>query len=622
MKNIFFSVRYKLLLWFLIFSMGPLLVISFYIYIQYQKAFESELRSKFKGKADSVQLKINSFVNQRNDLENEIKVLTEKNISQKKLIQLYTKISNSNLLTKGIVSIEKAPLVIFHNQRYSAIGQESFLSAIKSINLLNSSGGSYHSVVFAIDDLIIFQTLIPIYQKQKITNAFFLSFYIDKDFFKSTDLKIESEYIFLNEKSKAALSSSTDLKFNFNFRNLFQKNESDIYFTRYKNQNYKFFLNNLSWGDKSFSLLLGEPTPFSEEAENNIQKTFLIFIATLAFLILVTTFFISKLIVKPLNSLLQAIKNINTSQKMTTLSVKSDDEIGQLAKSFNEMSESIFKAKLELTNKVSELEKVNLDIRETQQKLVQSAKLLSLGQLVAGIAHELNNPIGFIYSNMKHLKDYSIKILQMSEIAEKNPQKIEEFKKQIDLDFIKEDMQKLILSCEEGARRTREIVVGLRNFSRLDEGKYQTFNLNESLDICLNFISGEIKNRIRIIKDYSDLPPFYGQPTQIHQVFINILTNAAQAIKQSGSIWVTTALQQANNKNWITVSIKDDGQGISADHIDKIFDPFFSTKEVGKGTGLGLSISYGIIQNHKGDIKVQSTVGKGTEFTVWLPLMD
>jgi two-component system NtrC family sensor kinase len=622
MKKTFFSLRFKLILWLLIFSMGPLIVISFYIYIQYQKAFESELRSKFKTKAQIVQQKIDSFSKRGKDLENKVKLLSDRSLPQKKILQIYTEFNTTNLITKALLNKDKSIQVAWHNSKFTEIGKDLFLNSTKELNLSSLESKSHYSVAYAVDDLILMQTYVPVYFKEKLVNIYYLSFFIDKDFFNSADLKLDSDFIFLNEKKKATLSSSSDLKFNFNFRNLFQKNENDVYFTNYKNQNYKFFVNTLTWGPVNFIFLLGEPTPFSEEAENNIQRTFLIFIATLALIILITTILISKLIVKPLSSLLQGIKNVNTNKTTKALVVTSDDEIGQLTKSFNEMSESVHKAKSDLTNKVTELEKINLEIRETQQKLVQSAKLLSLGQLVAGIAHELNNPIGFIYSNMKHLKDYSIKILQMAEIAEKNPQKMEEFKKQIDLDFIKEDMQKLISSCEEGARRTREIVVGLRNFSRLDEGKFQTFNLNESLDICLNFISGEIKNRISVVKNYSKLPLFYGQPTQIHQVFINILMNAAQAIKLNGNIWISTALQKQADKDWFTICIKDDGQGISSENLDKVFDPFFSTKEVGKGTGLGLSISYGIIQNHKGEIKVQSTMGVGTEFTIWLPLMN
>jgi two-component system NtrC family sensor kinase len=178
----------------------------------------------------------------------------------------------------------------------------------------------------------------------------------------------------------------------------------------------------------------------------------------------------------------------------------------------------------------------------------------------------------------------------------------------------------LISSCEDGARRTRDIVLGLRNFSRLEEAKLKEIDLHEALDNTLNLLSGELKNRIQVHKNYGKLPLVSCYASQINQVFMNILSNAAQAIEGSGNIWILTkSFSGQNGKEMVSISIQDSGKGMSSQVMEKIFDPFFSTKGVGQGTGLGLSISYGIIENHGGDIQVKSQLGIGTEFIITIP---
>jgi two-component system NtrC family sensor kinase len=242
--------------------------------------------------------------------------------------------------------------------------------------------------------------------------------------------------------------------------------------------------------------------------------------------------------------------------------------------------------------------------------------MVSLGQLVAGIAHELNNPIGFIYSNMTHLREYGEKLEKVATAAEKGPLELAKAKQENDYDYIIEDMPRLIASCEDGAKRVRDIVVGLRNFSRLDEGKIKEIDINESIENTLSLLQGELKNRIHVNRIFGTLPKYKCYASQLNQVFMNILSNGAQAIQGNGELTIKTSVEEHQLK----ISIADSGEGMTEEILEKIFDPFFTTKAVGEGTGLGLSISYGIIQRHGGEIQVKSKKGQGTEFLILLPL--
>ena len=359
----------------------------------------------------------------------------------------------------------------------------------------------------------------------------------------------------------------------------------------------------------------------SKESLRNINYAFFSVVATVLVLLIITIFATSANILKPLEDLVLATRDIPASDLPVEIPIKSDTEIGLLTESFNEMSRSILQTRQELKKRILDLEQANQKIKDTQAKLIHSAKMVSLGQLVAGVAHELNNPIGYIHSNLGHLREYSEKLLELIRLAEINPALLKEKMVAFDLDFIKKDLPKLIDSCEEGARRTRDIVVGLRNFSRLDEAKLKELNVNESLDNTLQLLSGETKNRIEILKNYEEIPPVVCYASQINQVFMNILSNAVQAIEGPGKIWITTKLTQNNQKSMVSIAIQDSGKGIPPQILEKIFDPFFSTKDVGQGTGLGLSISYGIIEKLGGEIRVKSQEGIGTEFVILFPLL-
>jgi two-component system NtrC family sensor kinase len=376
----------------------------------------------------------------------------------------------------------------------------------------------------------------------------------------------------------------------------------------------------LSWGQTNFFLALGASKLEATTVLKNVNFAFFSVVGAVILLLTVMIIFVSKTIIRPISELVEAIADMQNSDRVVEIPIKSETEIGLLTESFNQMSRNVSQARADLKRKINELESANLELKETQSRLVHSSKMVSLGQLVAGVAHELNNPIGFIYSNMSHLREYSNKLLNLIDTAQKNPSRLNEAVAASDLDYIREDLPKLIASCEDGARRTRDIVLGLRNFSRLEEAKLKDIDVHEAIDNTLNLLSGEIKNRIQIHKDYAPVPPLLCYASQINQIFMNILTNAAQAIEGSGNIWISTKLTQLNDKDAVAISFQDSGKGMTPEVLEKIFDPFFSTKGVGQGTGLGLSISYGIIQSHGGEIQVKSQPGIGTEFVIKLPL--
>lgn len=265
-------------------------------------------------------------------------------------------------------------------------------------------------------------------------------------------------------------------------------------------------------------------------------------------------------------------------------------------------------------------------LEEAQNQLLQSEKLAAIGQLAAGVAHEINNPMGFIRSNLSRLNEYADSLLDVIAAYESadsllpdHPQigeRIAQAKQRADLTFLKSDLHSLIAECLEGSDRVRRIVKDLRDFSRIDEAEWQLIDIHAGLESTINVVWNEIKYKAELVRDYGDLPLVECIPSRLNQVFMNLLVNAAQAIADRGKIMVSTRCEN----NEVVISFRDTGQGIPENVLPKIFDPFFTTKPVGKGTGLGLSVSYGIIRDHGGTIEVVSEVGVGTTFTIRLPV--
>ncbi|MBC1258222.1 sensor histidine kinase, partial [Trichormus variabilis] len=299
-----------------------------------------------------------------------------------------------------------------------------------------------------------------------------------------------------------------------------------------------------------------------------------------------------------------------------------------------------------IEERTRELNENNLRLRQTlhelkltQTQLIQTEKMSSLGQMVAGIAHEINNPVSFIHGNLSHIDNYANDLLTLIDIyqtiyPEATPE-IEEFLENIDVDFIKEDMPKTLSSMKIGTQRIREIVLTLRNFSRLDEAEMKAVNIHEGIESTLLILQSRLqakpgKPAIEIIKNYAELPKVECYTGQLNQVFMNILNNAIDSLEKlnqehnleeiktdPSAIAIRT---EVVNPDLVAISIKDNGLGMSDSVRKRIFDPFFTTKPIGQGTGLGLSISYQIVvDKHRGTIECISTPGQGAEFIIQIP---
>ncbi|MEH2049106.1 ATP-binding protein [Nostoc sp.] len=330
------------------------------------------------------------------------------------------------------------------------------------------------------------------------------------------------------------------------------------------------------------------------------------------------------------------------------------DELAKEVQRRKQAEEALKKANQELEVRVQErttdLQETLNELQLTQTQLIQAEKMSSLGQMVAGIAHEINNPVSFIYGNLHHAHKYTQDLLKLVQIYQQIcpniPPEIQAKVEEIDLDFLIQDITKLFESMQVGTERIQEIVKSLRNFSRLDEAEFKQVNIHEGIDSTLMILEHRLQARheypeIKVIKKYSQLPNVTCYPGQLNQVFMNILTNAIDALEVSANNghWSavnpqTTDNQQFADNNpkiqiktelidqkWIEVTIADNGLGINEQVLSKLFDPFFTTKSVGKGTGLGLYISYQIIvEKHNGQLNCFSVPGKGAEFVIKIPV--
>lgn len=630
------SLRTILIVWFLLFSIVPLAFLTGFSVIRFEKAIDNELAERLNGNAREISTALGDYkaALQASRDRHISDVALQYNLSSNNIGELIPQMqswvrseisttlslfSRNGRLLASVFKDDGGRLREYVPNPGSAIyiSEENFSKIEKTTeySFIEMSGTQKMS-------LILFSRVSN--SNGKIVGFVEQLIDLDQNFLNSIKKRMRVEVTLIRKNGQVVVGTHPDFyeyKKEF-FNQILSPGANSFIDINLRGSSYGFIVYPMKWGQTDFYILIGASKEDAKELLKDVNYAFYSVVGLVIILLIITILIISNSILRPLDDLVQATQEIQYGEQTVEIPIKSDTEIGLLTESFNEMSKSILRARAELKAKIHELEEANKEIKETQARLVHTSKMSSLGLLVAGVAHELNNPISFIYSNMNHLHEYSDKLIQLAETAEKNPQQIPELKKQLDIEYIKKDLPKLIASCEDGARRVRDIVIGLRNFSRLDEAKLKEVNIHESIDNTLNLLSGEIKNRIQVHKYYGDIPPVTCYASQLNQVFMNILSNAVQAISGNGNIWIhTKKLINSQNKEMVSISIQDSGPGMSKETMEKIFDPFFSTKAVGQGTGLGLSISYGIIQNHGGEISVKSEVGTGTEFLITIPVV-
>ncbi|MBJ6136586.1 sensor histidine kinase [Marinobacter litoralis] len=252
------------------------------------------------------------------------------------------------------------------------------------------------------------------------------------------------------------------------------------------------------------------------------------------------------------------------------------------------------------------------------RQLLHSEKMAAIGQLAAGVAHEINNPVGYVYSNLQSLGEYLSDLFRLTDAVESaaSIEDLHQIRKSIDYDFLRGDLEDLLAESKEGIERVKTIIAAMKDFSHTEEEEFRYADLHAGIDTTLNLVNNELKYKANIVKAFGELPKIKCIISQLNQVTMNLLVNAAQAIEDFGTITISTW----RDGDFVILEVEDTGPGIDATTLNRIFEPFFTTKPVGKGTGLGLSLSFNIIEKHRGEISATSTPGQGTTFRVRLPV--
>jgi signal transduction histidine kinase len=338
----------------------------------------------------------------------------------------------------------------------------------------------------------------------------------------------------------------------------------------------------------------------------------------------VLSYYLTRSFERPISELMVASRAIASGDLDQKLSLERKDELGEMADVLNQMVTNLRGLNDDLANQVRWLRETKDELARTQGHMVRQEKMVALGQLVAGVAHELNNPISFVYSNTILLRESFSQLHKLLDYYSSLERLVEEvgtaakaIKDEIDYDFIVTDISQALDDCHEGARRVRDIVLNLRTFSRLDDSELQLADIAEGIESTAKILGQFFRpDRVVLHREYGELPKIECYAGQLSQVWMNLMVNAAQAMDSKGDLWISARVET----DVLEITFRDNGPGIPDEVVTKIFDPFFTTKKVGDGTGLGLSIVHGILERHGGEIRVETQIGAGTTFIVTLPL--
>ncbi len=621
-----YSLRYILIFWFLIFSIIPLLLMTFYSLIEFQIVFYGEQRQRLEANFKEIASEINLLEDQ---LATHIQqyashlqlapALQQKSTTQiKSLIENWMQ-EDSPISQIAIFDNQGASLFIFFKEDKNIQERTSgtlYLPSDLQNELQNTSHKSFRDII---DNRMELTTYSQVVLEDQVQGFIQGVYHIDKTILNHFKQRLNLNLVILDHEQQPIVSTSEQ-------KELVPQNTwllkaiTPFFKLIHPNPPYGLFTQSIDPDRMRIFLGLASVQTSTENTlVRRISKALFTGVVVMIILLIGILIVVSRvMIIRPVSDLVKAAKQIEDGQLGTQIPIKASNsrEINKLIATFNNMSLWIAESISQLEEANQQLEKANKELQETQAQLVHSAKMVSLGQLVAGVAHELNNPIGFIDSNMAHLEAYSKNLIQLIQLMQNNPQKVEKFKEDIDYDYLVKDLPKLIKSCQDGSKRVMDIVVSLRSFSRIDDSTLQDYHLKENIQNTLELLSGEIKTRIQVDLDIEDSLKIQCNAGQINQVLMNIISNAAHAIEDKGHIKIVAT----KHDQQVKITIEDNGRGIPSDHIHHVFDPFFTTKAVGQGTGLGLSISYNLVQKHGGQITVTSEENKGTTFIITLPL--